>query len=643
MTKLRLPALFSDHAVLQRHQALPVWGWADSGELLVVTLAGQRRETEAQSDGTWRVTFEPLSAGGPHTLEVHGANGHSRMVRDLLVGEVWLCSGQSNMDWPSSQSGFGTETLANGIPDLRLFMVPRIPQAAPQTDMESQWTTATPATLAPFSGVGVAFASELLAHVGCPVGLIHTAWGGTLAEAWTSVPALEANPFCRPITDHWRAAQTAAIRPDSAEGRALMAAWEANAFYQDPGISVEAAGWMAAELDDAAWPQMLLPCTWESTGLDIDGAVWFRHTVELPPTARGQDVVLRLGAIDDFDTTWFNGEKIGGIGKETPSPHVALRVYTIPARLIRAGRNVIAVRVFDQLGAGGIYSGPLRMETLAGLTLVRLEGHWRFKVELALEPKRSTPPQPFIEPHHCPGSLFNGMVAPLVPFALQGAIWYQGESNAGRAEQYRHLLTTMISDWRAQWGREFPFGIVQLNAWQPRQTSPGESAWAELREAQSQVAATLPHTWRCVGIDTGESDDIHPRNKTLIGYRLALLARHHVYSERSLMAESPTFAGYTIDGAVMRIRFSQALGLTAVGGNPLPGFAIAGADRKWKWARACIENETVVVSNPEVPAPVAVRYGWADFPTVALVNAAGLPADAFRTDDWPLVTAGVRI
>lgn len=642
MSHLRLPSLFTDHGVLQRHQPLPVWGWAAPGERIIATLAGQRHETDTRADGTWRLTFAPLVAGGPHELVIRGA-AREYVVKDLLVGEVWLCSGQSNMDWPCSQSGFGGDELTHGIAGLRLFKVPNKPSATPLSDIASEWTTATADTLAPFTGVGVAFARDLLAHVGCAVGLIHTAWGGTLAEAWTSLPALDADPISNPITTRWRATQHDVASPDSAEGRKLIAAWEAAAFHQDPGISAEAAGWMAPTLDDSSWQSMTLPCTWESTGLDIDGSVWFRRTVDLPASAAGKDLVLKLGAIDDFDTTWFNGEKVGATGKETPDPHAAKRVYKVPGRLVRAGRNVIAVRVFDHFGSGGIYTGPLLIEDAAGQPLARLEGPWPFKVELALEPKRSLPPRPFTDPQHLPAALFNGMIAPLVPYAFQGAIWYQGESNAGRAEQYRTLLKTMISDWRVRWNREFPFGIVQLNAWQPRQTAPGDSAWAELREAQSHVAATLPQTWRCVGIDTGEQGDIHPRNKPLIGYRLALLARHHVYGERHLHAESPAYAGHTIDGAVIRIRFTNAQGLTALGGNPLPGFAIAGADKKWVWAKAVTEGDTVLVSSPDVAQPVAVRYGWGDFPTVALVNIAGLPADAFRTDTWPMVTAGIRI
>ncbi len=642
MTNLRLPSLFTDHGVLQRHQPLPVWGWAAPGARVVATLAGQRHETDAQTDGTWRLTFAPLTVGGPHELVVRAA-GDERTVRDLLVGEVWLCSGQSNMDWPCSQSGFGRDELANDVADLRLFKVPNRPCASPQTDVASQWTHATADALAGFTGVGVAFARELLAHVGCPIGLIHSAWGGTLAEAWTSLPALDADPVSSPITTRWRATQHSVTSPDSPEGRRLIAAWEAAAYHQDPGISAEAAGWMAPGLDESAWKLMALPCTWESTGLDIDGAVWFRRSVELPASAAGKDLLLKLGAIDDFDTTWFNGEKVGATGKETPDPHAAKRAYTIPGRLVRAGRNVIAVRVFDHFGAGGIYSGPLVVEDAAGQSLARLEGPWLFRIELELEPKRSLPPRPFTDAQHLPAALYHGMIAPLVPYAFQGAIWYQGESNAGRAEQYRTLLKTMITDWRAAWKREFPFGIVQLNAWQPRQTTPGDSAWAELREAQSHVAAALPQTWRCVGIDTGEQGDIHPRNKPLIGYRLALLARHHVYGERALRAESPTYAGHEVEGGRIRIRFTHAAGLTALSGNPLPGFAIAGADRQWVWATAITEGDTVLVAHPEIAQPVAVRYGWGDFPTVALINAAGLPADAFRTDNWPLVTAGIRV
>ena len=389
---------------------------------------------------------------------------------------------------------------------------------------------------------------------------------------------------------------------------------------------------------------MDLPRTWESTGLDIDGAVWFRREFTVPEHVVGEDLLVRIGAIDDFDQTWCNGVAVGVTGKEVPDAHAQLRLYRFPAGIVRAGRNVIAVRVFDHFGAGGIYRGPLQVETTSGEIVERLEGEWRFRVELALEPKRTLPPSPFaIESQHYPAHLFNAMVAPLIPYAFQGLLWYQGESNAGRAEQYRRLLPLLIDDWRGRWGRDFPFLIVQLNAWQTRAAGAGDSAWAELREAQTQATRALPQVWRCVGIDTGEQQDIHPRNKPLIGYRLALLARRHVYGEKNLLADSPEYVGHEIRDGKVHIQLRHAQGLTALGGMPIPGFAIAGVDRCWQWATVELEGETIIVSHPAIASPAAVRYGWSDFPTVTMVNAAGLPLDAFRTDDWPLVTAGIRI
>ena len=643
MATLRLPALFTDHAVLQRRQPLPLWGWATPGERITATLAGQRHEIDADAQGAFRLTFSPLEAGGPHELVVRGTRSGEVTVRDLLVGEVWICSGQSNMDWQCVQGGFAPDEIAHEVPRMRLFKVPNNTSVQPLTEVKAAWTNAEPGYLASFSAVGFAFGRELLKHVDVPIGLIHTAWGGTLAEAWTSLPALDAEPITKPIVDRWRVQPKGSVSRDSAEGKALQAAWEKEAYHQDPGISAAASAWMAADLDESAWKAMDLPRTWESTGLDIDGAVWFRKAFEVPAAFAGKDLVLKLGAIDDFDTTWVNGVKVGGLGKETPNVHATHRIYPIPAAQVKAGRNVVAVRVFDHFGQGGIYTGPLRVETATGQLVADLAGDWAFRVELELAPKRSVPPSPFSDPQHYPAHLFNAMIAPLVPYAFQGAIWYQGESNAGRAEQYRTLLPTMISDWRAQWNRDFPFLIVQLNAWQNKQTAPGECAWAELRDAQSHVAATLPQTWRCVGIDTGEQQDIHPKNKPLIGWRLALLARRHVYGETDLLADSPVYAAHAVSGKTVKVRFANAQGLTALGGSPFPGFAIAGADRTWHWAVAVQEGDTVSLTSPQVPAPVAVRYGWSDFPEVRLVNAAGLPADCFRTDDWPQVTAGIRI
>ncbi len=642
MPKLQLASLFTDHAVLQRRQKIPVWGWSAPGARLTLVLGNENRTTEANQAGAFRVDFNPREAGGTLTLTVTCSVNGTLTVSDLLVGEVWLCSGQSNMDWPCSVSGFGLTELAGGLDQVRLFRVPPVTAGEPQTVVTGSWTAADETHLANFTGVGVAFGRELRTHLDCPIGLIHSAWGGTPAEAWTSLPALAASAPCMPIIDRWRVQALSDITPDSPRGKELMLAWERDTFYQDPGISAAASKWMDPALNEGDWLSMDLPQTLGNAGVDINGAVWFRRSFDLPATLTGRDVVLRLGVIDDFDTTWINGEHVGGIGKENPNAFATARTYQVSARFLRPGRNVIAVRVFDHFGPGGVYQGPLRVSTADGALNLDLEGPWKYRVELALPPRRTMTPLPFSQPANYPAYLFNAMIAPLVPYAMQGAIWYQGESNAGRAEQYRTLLTAMINDWRAHWGREFPFGIVQLNAWQPRLKEPGESSWAELREAQSRVATDLKQVWRAVGIDTGEADDIHPKNKPLIGYRLALLARRHVYGDTKLIADSPSYAGMSIEGAAIRVRLADARGLTALGGNPVPGFTIAGADRKWHHAVATLEGDSVVVHSLEVIAPVAVRYAWADCPTVSLVNAAGLPVDAFRTDDWPMITAGVR-
>jgi sialate O-acetylesterase len=642
-TRVRLASPFTDHAVLQRHQPLPVWGWAAPGERIVGTLAGQRREVDADDLGAFRVDFEPLPAGGPHLLTVSGRSSGSVTLHDLLVGEVWICSGQSNMEWPAHASGFSPADLAREIPRLRLYQVPKTTSCQPETTVAASWTPATPAHIALTTGLGLAFARELLSHQDVPVGIINTSWGGTPIEAWTSLPVLEAEPLAQLIVTRGRSLAGTRIDPASDAGKALLAAWERETFHQDPGISLEAAGWNADELDTSAWKLMDLPRTWESTGLNIDGAVWFRREFTLAAEHAGRDLRVRMGAIDDFDQTWCNGVAVGATGKEVPAAHEQLRLYTLPAAVVRPGRNVIAVRVFDHFGSGGIYRGPLAVETVEGQVVARLDGDWQYRVELALEPKASLSPSPFTEDQHLPAQLYHAMIAPLIPYAFRGVLWYQGESNAGRAEQYRRLLPLMISDWRERWGRDFPFAIVQLNAWQPRLELPGPSTWAELREAQTMAAAALPQVWRCVCLDTGDEQDIHPKNKQLIGYRLALLMRRHVYGEQFLRADSPQYASHEIHGGKFRIHLHHAQGLTALGGLPIPGFAIADANRAWHWATAELDGETIVVSLASVPKPTAVRYAWSDFPTVSLVNAAGLPLDAFRTDDWPLATAGIRI
>jgi sialate O-acetylesterase len=417
----------------------------------------------------------------------------------------------------------------------------------------------------------------------------------------------------------------------------------------DPGNKGEAAGFADPARDREGWKKMRLPGLLESAGLDVDGVVWFRREVLIPAAWAGQDLSLSLGAIDDFDTTYFNGERVGATGTETPNSYMAPRRYRVPGRLVRAGANVVAVRVYDRMGGGGFSGGDLSLTPAGGPKQepLALAGEWDYKPEFVVPGARidfSTQPQPpGPRNHNNPTVLYNAMIAPLTPFHIRGAVWYQGESNAGRAHQYRTLFPAMINDWRRAWRDEggFPFYFVQLANWRPARPEPSESDWAELREAQFLTMRRVPRTGMAVAIDIGDPADIHPRNKLDVGLRLARWARRQTYGQR-IVPSGPLYVSHGVEGERVRVRFEHAAGLKTRDGSAPKGFAVAGADRKFVWAEARIEGDAVVVWSPRVPRPVAVRYAWADSPACNLYNGAGLPASPFRTDDWPGVTDGRR-
>lgn len=646
--EVRLPALFGDNMVLQQGPRARVWGTAPPGERVTVRIAGLTASATADARGRWQTFVGPLRAGGPFELAVEGSN---RLVfKNVLVGEVWVCSGQSNMEWPLSRSEGGEQDAAGANDSgLRFFTVGKKTAAEPQEDADGRWAVATPAEALRFSAVAFYFGRELRARLGVPVGLINTSWGGTPAESWTSREALAADAALRPILERHEEAMRNLPEARREYDRRL-AEWDKRnerVILRDEGNRGEAQGFAEPAHDTSGWQQMSLPQQWESAGLSVDGAVWFRREVNVPAQFAGRDLLLSLGAIDDHDTTYFNGERAGSTGAETPNAYAAPRRYRVPGRLVRAGRNVVAVRVFDSVGGGGLTgpAGEMRLADVGGADSIPLDGLWAYKPERVL-PARAVDysnhpgPRPGPESHYNPTVLYNAMLAPLTPFAVRGALWYQGESNAGRAYQYRALLPAMIRDWRARWRQgDFPFLFVQLANWRARRDEPTESDWAELREAQLLTLRRVPRTGMAVTIDIGEADDIHPRNKRDVGLRLARWALADTYN-RKIEKSGPLYESHRVEGDRVRLRFKHARGLETSDGRAPTGFAVAGADRKFVRADARIEGDAVVVWNRAVPRPVAVRYAWADNPAVNLYNSDDLPASPFRTDDWPGVTAG---
>jgi len=641
---VRVPSLIGDHMVLQQGRKVRVWGMAEPGERVTVTFdAGTARAT-ADERGRWQVFVGPFKAGGPFEMTVAGRN--TLTFRDVLVGEVWVCSGQSNMEWPLVNAQDGPRYVAQAdYTEIHLFTVSKRTSGTPLEDVEGHWVVTRPETVAQFSAVGYFFGRELYSRLKVPVGLIHTSWGGTPAEAWTSRDALAAEPALKPVLERFDAELKDLPRLQSEYERARVE-WERQYVTQDPGNRGEAMGYADPAREFADWKRMRVPQAWESAGLDVDGSVWFRREVNVPAAWAGRDLTLELGAIDDFDTTYFDGVRVGSTGEETPNSWTVPRRYHVPGSLVRAGRNVIAVRVFDRVGGGGFVGGEMWLapEGATRSEAVPLDGDWFYKEELTVPSRQidySRQPQaPGPANQNNPTVLYNAMLAPLLPYAIRGAIWYQGEANAGRAYQYRTLFPTMIRDWRARWGEgDFPFYFVQLANWKARKTDSIYSEWAELREAQSMTLKSVSHTGMAVTIDIGNPDDIHPRDKLDVGLRLARWALADTYGQK-VEESGPLYESSKVEGDKMRVRFTHAAGLKTRDGAAPTGFFVAGDDRKFVPAEARIEGNAVVVRSKDVPHPTAVRYAWADNPSGNLYNADGLPASPFRTDDWPGLTAG---
>ena len=639
-----LHPLFASDMVLQRDAQDPIWGWTEPGKEVTVSMNGKSVTATAGPDGKWMAKIGPFEAGGPYELTIWGPQ--KLRLTDVLVGDVWICSGQSNMEMGiGSVKDAQSEIAAADHPKLRLFTVPKHIAYEPQSQFridpamnwQAKWLACTPSNVqaggqwASFSATAYFFGRDLQQKLSIPIGLIHTSWGGTVAEAWTSAEALEQMHDFREQID---ALRTHASGKDQLTFSEQMERWYAK---HDPG-SKHALGWAEPDLDDSDWKTMKLPQQWEKAGVGLDnfdGIVWFRREVSVPEAWNGKDLMLHLGPIDDRDTTWVNGTKVGGL-----DVYNAPRDYKVPAASVSGGKLLIAVRVLDTGGFGGIWGAPEQMKlepASGGSDAIPLAGEWKYKVGVPLS-ESGRPPAPMANNPNVPTVLYNGMIGPLVPTAIRGAIWYQGESNADRAAQYRRLLPTMIGDWRGRFTSTssapgFPFFIVQLASFTDPSPQPQESQWAELREAQDLTARTVGNSAIAVATDIGDAHDIHPKNKQEVGRRLALDALAITYG-KPIEYSGPVFTHMQVQDNKAILHFDHlGGGLEARGDQPLKGFAIAGPDKKFVWADARIEGDTVVVWSAQVEHPVAVRYAWANNPDTAnLCNKAGLPAPPFRTD-----------
>ncbi len=613
-------ALFTDHAVLQRDRDIVVWGTADPGGTVEVELGEAEVQVPVDERGQWQATLPPMEAGGPYELEIEGVEATT--FKNIMIGDVWIASGQSNMEWAlqSEVDNFEEEIANADFPDIRLFTVDHNVSFVPLDSMPvvgDGWQPTSPETIPNFSAVAYFFGRQVHQDQGVPVGLLSTNWGGTPAEAWTSESALMTMPEFKAVLEERKNADEPAKDPAEQEKRRAS-------FVAAANQKIEAADFQP-NYDTENWPTMKLPNAWEQTDTtlqNLDGFVWFQKTINLPAQYAKQDLTLSLGAIDDMDVTWFNGQRIG----DTDGYNV-MREYTVPAALTQSGENTITVRVQDNGGGGGLTGPAEKMYLAAGGEQLPVEigGSWRY------DTTQEGDFPPVREIQHEPAALYNAMIAPLLPFPIKGVIWYQGENNTNRAKQYATLFPKMIQDWRQQWGYDFPFLYVQLANFQAGGAPDG---WAYLREAQNK-ALELENTGVAVTIDIGDSSDIHPRNKLDVGDRLATAARTVAYGDASVFT-GPMYQSMRVSGDSIIVTFKGVGdGLMKLPDEDVTGFMIAGEDQRFTEAQAnIISPNEVSVFSFDVATPVAVRYGWSNNPKVNLYNEDGLPVSPFRTDDW---------
>nr|WP_315148112.1 sialate O-acetylesterase [uncultured Flavobacterium sp.] len=625
---VRMPLLFSDGMVLQRNKPIPVWGWADANEKIEVRFNNQIKTITADSNGKWMLKLDPEKEGGPFELIITGKN--KIVIKDVLLGEVWICSGQSNMEFQVYKTmNAKAEIDDSNYPMIRHFGVAQDLSGSPKEDLKAgKWAVSNKENVGDFTAVGYYFAKKIFAELKIPIGIINTSWGGTCVETWTSREAFEnSSEFKEMIAEVPQVDMDAAF--ETYKNSILDNLKKAQGFEVTMTNENQ---FKEINFQDTHWPEIRLPSLWETQQIgNIDGIVWMRKTIVLSAEQAQKEAVLHLSKVDDEDITYVNGVQVG-----TNKIWDTKRIYKIPAGVLKAGTNVIAVRIVDYSGGGGIYGDSADLKIEFKDSNVSLEGLWKFNV---VQVKIA------ISPNSYPSLLYNAMVNPLIPYAFQGVLWYQGEANAGRAKQYKIAFPLMITDWRTKWNQgDFPFYFVQLATFDEYGgNSEKGSKWAELREAQTETLK-LPNTGMAVTTDIGDAKDIHPTNKQDVGKRLAAIALNNVY-DKKMVYSGPTFKSQEIKGNQIILTFDNlGSGLSTSDSNGvLKGFEIAGADKVFYTAKAIIQNSKVIVSAEKVPNPVAVHYGWADDDTeINLFNKEKFPASPFRTDDWEMITANEK-
>jgi sialate O-acetylesterase len=622
--QVRLPRLVSDGMVLQRDANVKVWGWADAGEKVTINFKDKTYTAVTGTDGKWMVSLSPSKAGGPCNMEIKAANHIT--LKNILIGDVWICSGQSNMELAMDRvKDKYPHVIANSDnPSIRQFVVPdKYNFTAPQDDLESgTWESANPKTIFNFTAVGYFFAKELYQKYHVPIGLINASLGGSPAQAWMSEDALKAFPEDLATLQKYK--DIAYIKQIEDKDKAANDAWYGRISQTDKGIAPGEKPWFDPTYDASQWATMDVPGYWADGPLGpVNGVVWFRKEINVPASMAGKPARLWLGRIVDGDETYVNGKRVGSVTYQYPP-----RKYDVPENLLKEGKNIIVVRIINNSGRGGfVLDKPYQL--IGADQTIDLKGQWQYKLGTTMDP---LPSQTFIRWQ--PVGLYNNMIAPLLNYSIKGVIWYQGESNAKNPANYQQLFSTLIANWRQKWNQgDFPFLYVQLTSFMETKDQPSDSNWALVREAQLKTLA-VPNTAMAVTIDIGEWNDIHPLNKEDVGKRLALVARKLAYGDKKVVFSGPIYQSMKTEGNKITISFTNLDGGLIAKGGKLNYFAIAGPDKKFVWANAKIKGNKIIVWNDSVPNPVAVCYAWADNPDGAnLYNKAGLPASPFRTDD----------
>ncbi len=623
--RIRLPRLISDGMVLQRNAEVKIWGFAPVGEDITVSFMDRVYRTLVDTQGEWRLSIETSDAGGPYDMVIQSGDGNDTIiVKDILLGDVWLCSGQSNMEMKmlSLKEVYPVEIEKAYNNSIRQFLVPVTYHfEKPQTELENgSWESVNPQNILNFGATGYFFAVKLYEKYQIPIGLINASLGGSPAEAWLSEEGLAAFPdYLEVLTKFKNKNYEDAVLKNNDKTRED---WYRNINQNDLGMVIGELPYQNPEYNASNWPTIKVPSYWSEEGLgQFNGVVWFRKDIQISRDQLKQSARLKLGNVVDGDTTYINGIKIG----EIPFQYEP-RIYEIPEGVLKEGSNTIVVRVVSEAGSGGFYKGK-PYQLMIGDQMMDLCGEWQYSIGVKCEPM----PAPVFVSWQ-PVGLYNGMIAPLLRYVIKGALWYQGETNAQKPDDYEELLKALIADWRKSWRLgDFPFLIVQLPNFNEPSDSPAVSHWAIIREAQRK-ALTVAGTGMAVTIDIGEWNDVHPVNKKDVGFRLALAAQRVAYGDQTVVAFGPLLKSAKRDKNCMILSFEETGSGLVCQGSEKPGhFAIAGEDQIFYWAEAKIEKDSVVVWHELVSDPIHVRYAWADNPEGAnLYNREGLPASPFE-------------